>query len=314
MRVSDQMRVRLAFRGLGAPRIKLGNVQEQVTSGRTINRPSDAPSDAARVLDLRESIAYAQQYQNNASKGRTLLGSAESALTAMEDIFSRMASLGVQMSNATVSAEDRDAAAEEVRGAKQHLLDLMNTEAGDVFVFGGFGTQFQGAPPLPQEPWQVVREPNPPPAPQDPTDDPNNATYHGTRDVIEYDMGDGVRLPVTTDAVTAFEGLWGKLHAFQEALKADDVDAIELSIDEMHAARDQVDRARTDIGVKLNRISFAQDVLDRRDIDLKAQLSDAEDADMLTVMATFRQEEIALQAALQMASRIFEPSLMDFLR
>ena len=35
MRVSDQMRVRLAFRGLTRPRDRMGEIQEQVTSGRT---------------------------------------------------------------------------------------------------------------------------------------------------------------------------------------------------------------------------------------------------------------------------------------
>ena len=299
MRVSDQMRVRLAFRGHGKPRDRLGDVQEQVTSGRIINRPSDDPSGAARVLDLREAIADVQQYQNNASKGRTLLGAAEEALSTAEGIFARMGELGVQMSNATVSAADREAAAEEVAGAKEHLIDLMNTQVGDIYIFGGYRTQYDPNDPA-----------NPGAAPWG-----DDSTFFGNENEIEYDMGDGVRLPVTLrNSETAWAGVWGTLDDFETALRGNDIPTIETSIDELAGAREQIDRNRAEVGTKLNRISFARDVLDRNDIDLKAQLSDTEDADMLEVMARFRQEEIALQGALQMASRIFQPTLMDFLR
>ena len=128
-------------------------------------------------------------------------------------------------------------------------------------------------------------------------------------------MGDGVRLPVTVrNAQATFAGAWGALDDFETALRTDDTAAIETSIDELSAKRDQVDRGRAEVGTKLNRITFAQDVLDRNNIDLRSELSNTEDADMLEVLARFRQEEIALQGALQMASRIFQPTLMDFLR
>lgn len=296
MRVSDQMRVRLAFRGLGQPRDRLGDVQEQVTSGRIVNRPSDDPSSAARILDLREALADVDQYENNASKARTLLGAAEGALATGEGIFARMGELAVQMANSTVSAADRESAAEEVAGAKEHMVDLLNSQVGDIFIFGGYLTQFDPAAAVPR-PWQ------------------DDGTFQGDTNEIEYDMGDGVRLPVTVrNAQTTFEGVWGALDEFEQALRNNDVPAIQASVDELSARREQLDRGRAEVGTKLNRITFAEDVLSRNDIDLRVQLSATEDADMLEVMARFRQEEVALQGALQMASRIFQPTLMDFLR
>ena len=296
MRVSDQMRVRLAFRGLGGPRAKLGEAQEQVTSGRVINRPSDDPTAAAHILDLRETIADIEEYQNNAAKGRTLLGAAENAIGTAENIFARMGELAVQMSNGTTGESDRRSAAEEVAGAKEHIVDLLNSQVGDIFIFGGYLTQFDPSDPNPQ-PWLA------------------DGTFNGTTDAIEYDMNDGLRVPVTVrNAQAAFEGIWAALDQFETSLRSDDTAAIEADIDSLSARREQVDRVRAEVGTKLNRITFTEDVLDRTNIDVKAQLSGAEDADMLEVMARFRQEEIALQASLQMASRIFQPTLMDFLK
>lgn len=296
MRVSDQMRVRLAFRGLGRPRDKLGDVQEQITSGRVVNRPSDDPSATARILDLREALADIGQYENNSAKGRTLLGAAEGAMATGESIMARMGELAVQMSNSTISEADRESAAVEVAGAKEHMVDLMNSQVGDIFIFGGYLTQFDPADPVPR-PWL------------------DDGTYQGTTDEIEYDMGSGVRLPVTVrNAQSAFEGVWGTLDEFETALRDNDVPTIETSIDDLSGKREQMDRNRAEIGTKLNRITFAEDVLDRTNIDLRSQLSETEDADMLEVMATFRAEEIALQAALQIASKIFQPTLMEFLR
>ncbi len=128
-------------------------------------------------------------------------------------------------------------------------------------------------------------------------------------------MSDGLRVPVTVrNAQAAFEGIWAALDQFETSLRSNDTLAIEADIDALSSRREQVDRARAEVGTKLNRIQFTEDILERTDIDVKAQLSGAEDADMLEVMARFRQEEIALQASLQMASRIFQPTLMDFLK
>jgi len=288
MRISDPMRFKMAFEGLTRPRERLGTIQEQVTSGKVINRPSDDPSGAARVLDLRETLANIDQYRQDADRGRTLLGGTEEALVGAENIIVRMRELAVQMANDTNSPADRRSAAVEVRGAMEHLVDLSNSRVGESYIFGGFKS---GAPPYQAD-----------------------GTFVGDSGTLELDVGEGVRLPVNVDGDATFSGIVGNLEAFALALEADDQDAIETTIDDMIADQEQLLDSRVSVGTMLNRVDFAEQVLDRLDVDVQSQLSGLEDADMVETLTSFQQEELALQASLRMAARMFQPTLMDFLR
>lgn len=288
MRISDPMRFQMAFDGLTRPRERLGRIQEQVTSGKTINRPSDDPSGAAHVLDLQETLANIEQYRRDADRGNTLLGSAEAALASAENVLVRMRELAVQMANDTNSPTDRRTAALEVRGAISTFVALANTQVGEAYIFGGFKT---GA-----EPFQA------------------DGTFVGDTGVLELDVGEGVRVPVNVDGDAAFSGIVGNMEAFALALDADDQDAIEVSIRNLIADQDQILNARTTVGTMLNRVDFAEQVLDRIDTEVQSQKSGLEDADMVEILTSFQQEELALQASLRMAARMFQPTLMDFLR
>ncbi len=314
MRISDAMRFKMAFQGLTQPRERLGTIQEQVTSGRLVNRPSDDPAGAARVLDLRESLTNIEQFRRDADRARTLLGASEEALGGIEDIVHRMQELAVHMASATVSSDDRKIAAAEVDGAIENVLALANTRVGGVFVFGGFQTE--GEPPFVEEGVDRGRYREQAALDLDPE-----------TGVLKVDVAEGyVRLDAKADiaeVAPALTGLVSQLSDFSDALRQGYEDQagwtaqtalVEQSIEDLSGGLNDVLNARSDVGTKLSRIGFAHDVLDRVETDVRTQMSAAEDADMVSVLTQFRQEELALQASLRMAAQMFQPSLMEFLR
>ncbi|MDX1635602.1 MAG: flagellar hook-associated protein FlgL, partial [Marinobacter sp.] len=122
----------------------LQKTQEQVSTGKKVNRPSDDPVAAARLLKLDQEVAQVNQYQRNVDLATNRLQQEESALADVTDLIQRVRELTVQAGNATLSSEDRTSVAAELRQRVEQLASLANTrDASGEYIFSGFkgGTQ-----------------------------------------------------------------------------------------------------------------------------------------------------------------------------
>ena len=79
-------------------------VQEKLTSGKEISRPSDNPTDVHTALDFRATIRRADQLKRNADDGLAMLGTADTALTDTSNLIKRARDLAVQGANASYNA------------------------------------------------------------------------------------------------------------------------------------------------------------------------------------------------------------------
>lgn len=122
----------------------LQKTQEQVSTGKKVNRPSDDPVAAARILKLDQEVAQISQYQRNVDLATNRLQQEESTLADVTDLIQRVRELTVQAGNATLSSEDRRSVASELRQRVDQLAALGNTrDASGEYIFSGFkgGTQ-----------------------------------------------------------------------------------------------------------------------------------------------------------------------------
>lgn len=116
----------------------LNETQEQVATGRRIQRPSDDPIAAARSVGLREAISRLDQFQRNGSSARSRLEHEESALNAVINVLQRVRELTLRSNNATESNESRNQVAIEIRQHLAGLVNLANQQDGNGrFLFAG---------------------------------------------------------------------------------------------------------------------------------------------------------------------------------
>ncbi|MEL7310346.1 MAG: flagellar hook-associated protein FlgL [Pseudomonadota bacterium] len=144
MRVSNQGFFRNAVGNIQGLQQELNAVQEQIATGRRIQRPSDDPNGASRILDYRESLATLEQYQRNTELARNRLRLSEDTLTQVTSALQRARELTLQAANASQTNETRGFIATELSESVDALLALANTrDASDQFLFSGFqsGTQ-----------------------------------------------------------------------------------------------------------------------------------------------------------------------------
>ncbi len=117
---------------------KLGKTQQQVASGKRVLTPADDPTAAVQGLKLAETIALTQQYQANAGRVRDRLSLEESALNNVGNVMQRVRELTVQAGNSTLSKDDRNAIAAEVRQRLDELVGIANTrESNGDYLFAG---------------------------------------------------------------------------------------------------------------------------------------------------------------------------------
>ena len=144
MRVTNDT-LRMAFmNALETAQRRLADTQNQVSTGKRINKPSDDPLAAARIGQLDVSLARLDQYQANGIVARNQLGLEEETLANVIDNLQRVRELAVQANNAVLDNANRATIAAELRQRLDGVLALANaTDASGRFLFAGFseGTQ-----------------------------------------------------------------------------------------------------------------------------------------------------------------------------
>lgn len=128
--------------------VELVATQEQLSAGKRVLRASDDP--VAATLAERESnrLMRTDADLRALERSRSSLQQAESALGQMGDTLARFKELLVQGGNATLSGSDRRSVAHEMRGLRDQLLNLANTQdAEGKALLGGLGsTSSSGRP------------------------------------------------------------------------------------------------------------------------------------------------------------------------
>ena len=152
---------------------RFSQLQTEVATGRRVNRPSDDPAAALRILPLRGDIRDLEQLSSNVSLARETLNTSTASLEDGSSIMQRVRELTTQASNGTLSGSDRQSIAAEVDQLLSQMLGIANSRRGDRYLFGGTET---GSPPFSLEN-QGGR---------------TRGVYNGNRDSLEVDVAPGV--------------------------------------------------------------------------------------------------------------------------
>jgi flagellar hook-associated protein 3 FlgL len=117
----------------------LVKTQQQISTGKKVNQPSDDPVAAARILKLDQNLSRVETYQRNVDLANNRLKQEESALSSAIDIIQRVRELTVQAGNGSLSASDRKSISSELKERLGQLADIANTrDASGEYVFSGF--------------------------------------------------------------------------------------------------------------------------------------------------------------------------------
>jgi len=138
MKVSTSMFFDKASNQLGGIQGSLAKTQEQLSTGKQVNKPSDAPDKASLITRLQSEMTRQASYQGNLNAVNIRLQAQETALTNTSDVMYRFKELAVQAANDTLSNADRSTISMEMTQLREQILSMANSQdSNGNYLFAG---------------------------------------------------------------------------------------------------------------------------------------------------------------------------------
>src|SRR3954452_12994297 len=300
MRVTQRAVVLTSLKGLNSNLSAVNKIQQQLTSGKTISRPSDSPTGTNTSLITRQSMKANDQYARNITDGQTFLDATDSSIQGMLTQVRRVRDLTVQALNGGAqSAQSQQAIATEVSGIRESMLGQANQVVQGRPLFGGVTS--------------------------------GNKAYDASGAYVGIGGAGGVAVQPLTRRVSDVETIRVDLsgpEAFTDRTTGKDLFAVVNSVvshvDDTTALADDLKdldgvingmlAAAADVGTRSARMQTAGTVNSSTALNLKTQLSDTEDIDLPKTIMELQMQQNGYQAALQATAKVIQPTLLDFLK
>ncbi len=304
IRVTSRMLVDRALTDLAYQTRRILALQEQLSTGQRVNRPSDDPLNARRAISAQSMIAQNEQYIKNITTIRPYLNETETSITTTLEIVQRARELAIQGRNTTNAQLQRDQIATEVNQLIEALLKESNHQTNGRYIFGGTVTT--------TAPFQETRNAN---------GEITAVTYNGNDELINIEIMEGTQVvanltgrEVFLQTSTQSTNIFQTLISLRDDLRSGNFAGIEQRIQEANYAISQLSLGLAKTGAISKRLDTTEENLRNAIIEFRRVISDSIDADLAEVIVNLNTQTNAYQAALNSASRVLQPSLLDYLR
>ena len=348
MRIADKMQFESVNGNIQKNRSQMSELQNQAATQKRVNKPSDDPLAAARVLTTRVDLQGNRQYVKNLTYAKNFLETTDQALGDLTEVLTRAKELAInQSSDASANEETRRTVATEVEQLSNSMVNIGNRKLADRFIFAGFRTQ---AAPFTHE-----------------------GAYQGDAGEMNVNVDKGAYLPMNVPGSRVFLGIgineFGavkgappqaksipELHRqnhdepikgapelidelptsldpdeadraaplgvnvfrimkdLEISLRTNDKSGVQDSLNLIDSALSQVVSSRSQVGSRAASLQSLTAGLEKAKIDDQSTISSLEDADIFETVTDINKTQSTLQATLQTSGKIVQQSLMDFLR
>ncbi|SKA72717.1 flagellar hook-associated protein 3 FlgL [Clostridium sp. USBA 49] len=314
MRVTNKM---LSHSFLADMRTNLKNmqkIQEQMTSGKEIRKPSDDPAKIARAMQLHTDINANKQYNSNISDTINWLDITDTALGQLGNVLQRMSELLMQSGNAAYSSTERQSIKDEFNERIEEFTQILNTSYDGKYIFGGTRTTTK-------------------PVITDEVNGNKNLKYNiDTNDEsyiqseiskinqkmkVEISPGVTIDYNVSASEIIEFDGKNLK-DTFSKILSDLDnengvLDLAGSDMEDIKKAMDNLLKKRSEVGAKQNRMESAKSKNEDETFNLTEILSKTEDIDITEKTMEYATLQTVYMSSLQTSARVIQPTLLDYL-
>lgn len=299
MRITQNMTSSRLIQNLNANMRKMATQQDQISTGRKINKPSDDPVGMTYGLRYRSDLTANAQYQDNVASAQSWLDFYDTQTDQATQILQHVNELAVQAGTGTNTPDSLESINKEILELKKQMMDIGNSAFNGKFVFNG---QKFDQPPFP-----------------DGSDPKNTPTDGGA---VTYEIGQGITMDVNLTADQVFgapdssgstDNVFSIFDRLSAALTAGSYTGVTAEIDSIKSRMNKIISARSENGAKTNRAELMQNRMEQMEVGLTALQSKTEDADMSELYIDSTVSQNVYQASLSVGAKIITPSLVNFL-
>ncbi len=254
--------------------------QTAISTGITLNKPSDDALAWVQVSDIGRAQAQQAAWQANVSYGTTRAATAESNLSEINNLLTRAQELVTSARNGSLNDTSRAAIVEELGTIRTTIDEMLNQ------------TDYQGTPVFDDGQSTLV-----------PVSRGLNLAVVGTR----QEVSEGI--DVNGAPMSINDVLSASISAIQSGVDAD----IATSLDGVKAAQAHITVEQAKQGVRSDRLEVIGDRLTDVDIDLTERRADLESTDLQQVISRLQSQLLQLEAAQSAYARINQKTLFDII-
>ena len=287
---------------LNAIKGRMDRAQKQLSTGLRIIDAADSPDQISELLSARASLATTQTTNQNLTRVKTEVDSAETALQAASKAIEQARVLGTQGASTSQSAEIRKTLGDQVGSILEQLIGISRTTVEGRYVFSGDSDQ--------AAPYSVdLTQSNP------------VSGYQGSATVtrqVQHPNGTTFTVGETAqqifDAPATSDNVFSSLVALRSALLSNDSTGISSALNTLGTSATYFERQLSTYGVAQNKITDASSYGSSLELNLQTQIGDIQNADLTQSILELGQAQTAQKAALQAKASVQPTSLFDFLR
>ncbi len=306
-RITNQMTSQMTLAGIETALDRVDTTQQQLSTGKKINQPSDDPSGTSLALQLNTQLSNLNTYSSNVTDGTGWTTASSAALTDITNAVQRIQSLTLEASNGTQTTADMQASGQEVNQLIDEIKQDANTQYNGQYVFSGAATS--------TPPYQSG----------------SNDTYAGDSGTVSRQIG-----PNTTLVINAVPGatypnlgavlgsgtsvqpqgdgqLLNTLRNIAGDMQSGNSSALNTDLTPLDNNFNSLTGLVAGVGAIQDRLQMASSRIETLQTSDTQVLSNTQDADMASTEISFSTEQAALTAALQAGASVVQESLMNFL-
>lgn len=310
MRITNSSMIRSHMYDVQEGLQRMDNLNRQIDSQKQINRVSDDPHKAIKIMNLNNEIKYAEKHNQNVEEVVGWMNNTDANLEEFGTLLGDIKNSMLKVGNGTYSDEEMKAIQAEMNEKLKALGETLNTTHGGRYMFGG--TSVDEPPVLIEEKDGVVTLTlNPKINDED----------------LKAEISDGINLDYNVSASEIFnkdgKNYLDSINDLSKLMNdiANGVDVEDNKKELLGDVKKNVDEffnhtvdTRTKFGVKVNTAEKIKDLNDENILNMKGVLSLEQDVNYVDKFIELKSAEMVYNASIQVGAKLIQPSILDYLR
>ncbi|CEI72241.1 MULTISPECIES: hypothetical protein [Romboutsia] len=285
-------------------------LNRQISTGKVINKVSDDPYKAIKIMNLKNEIKYTEKYSYNIDEAVGWMNNTDSSLEEVGTVLGDIKDEIIKLGNGTYSAEEMKSIRAEMNEKIKELGETLNSSHGGNHMFGG--SDVEDLPIIIEEKDGVAKltlnsKSN--------SQDLKAIISEG----IDIDYNVSAKELLNKDGKNLLESINKLSTAMNDIVNGKDVETNKAQV--LGTIKDDIDTLfnhsvdiRTSFGVKVNTAEKIKELNDENIMNMKDVLSLTQDTDKVSAYIELKSAELIYQMSVQVGSRLIQPSIMDYLK
>ena len=276
----------------------MSKLQEQISTGKKVNRASDDPAGARKILSLRSEDLKLDQYATNIQTATQALDYNASVLSSTSDILQRVTELTMQGVSDSTDQNGRTIIANEINQLLETVMQSANAKRLGRYVFAG--TETTTVPFVPS---------------RNSSGNISSVAYNGNRETIEYNVGPNTNTVVnlTGDEVFVSPKLFDTIISIRDNLSDGAITFAREELDNLDNASKNILNSIAKAGGTASTLELTGNRITDTRLSLQEVLASSESADIAELVLKLTEQQSIFEASLASGSYIFKTSILNYL-